>query len=972
MLLSWSRRSRSRPVRPKRASFHAFRPSGERLEPRVVLNAPGTGWNLVFSDEFTGGALDTSKWTIGRAWSGADGTRGDGLAYIMNDDVIVSNGTLKLRNEKRDVVGPQTHTVYHYTTGYIQTSGKFSAAYGYVEIRAQVPTNVGQGIWPAFWMLGNGWPPEMDIAEWITSGNNFHQGLYGMDSHWHDYHTFTPFPSGFHTYSMLWSPGQEIYYVDGQAKLTVNGSYVPSQPMYLILDNGINDVSPPNGGTVFPNDFEVDYVRVYQGGGGGTIINPGFEQGTTGWTLSGSAAVVNYNQRSGFDTLRMNGGPGDAQQVITGLTPNTTYMLSGWDRVSYPSAVARLGVKNYGGAETWADNSGTGYTQKLVTFTTGPASTQATIYFSKPVNGNAADFDDLDLVQAATASPIPDLTTNIDTPTGTVPFTLTGTAAKFAAVSAVSSNPSLVPNGNVHFGGSGSQRTLTAAPAPGQVGTATITVSVTDPIWGERTTRSFAVNVVNSALPWPWWNQDIGTVGFSGSAATDGFTYTVTGSGADIWNQSDGFQYVYLPVTGDGTIIAHVASQDNTGGYAKAGVMIRETLNANSRHALVDLTPSHGTEFIRRTATGASAVSNFHPGTAVPYWVRLDRSGDTLTAYDSADGVNWNLVGSATVPMAPTVYAGLAVCAFNNGALNTSTFDNVYLSWTQVSVDLSSGFNQVGIATDGTPFAAGLDGNGNAYSATLLGSTLSANGYTFNLGAADAPNAVQAAGQAIGLPAGQFSVLSFLGTGVNGPQPGQTFVVNYADGSSDTFTQDLSDWLDPQGYGGESVAATLTYYNYQDGSSPAVPNYFYQYSFALNNQKTVSSITLPDNGNVVILAIDLSTLSNGSTAPVTRVPNTSPSATTREVSRDSDAPDVSFAAVPVASGTGTAFVRRGTPGRQPAGAGVTGRFDLGRAPADRGRRTPTIWAPRRGMHALDVVLAELGGGLALVDQEGDQ
>jgi regulation of enolase protein 1 (concanavalin A-like superfamily) len=698
-------------------------------------------------------------------------------------------------------------------------------------------------------------PPEMDIAEWLTSGNNFHQGLYGMDSQWHDYHTFTAFPTGFHTYSMLWSPGQQIYYVDGQPKLTLNGSYVPSQGMYLILNNGVNATA--TGSTVLPNAFEVSYVHVYQGSGGATITNPGFEQATTGWTLSGSAAVVNYNQNTGFNTLRMNGSPGYAEQVITGLTPNTIYTLSGWDRVSYPSAVARIGVKNYGGSEIWVDNSNTGYTQESVTFTTGPTSTQATIYCSKPVNGNAAEFDDLELVRAPVASYIPNLTTNIGTPTGTIPFTLSGTAAKFATLSAVSSNPSLVPNQNVVFGGSGTQRTMTITPTAGQVGSAAITLTVTDPIWGGSTTSAFVVNVVNCALPSPWWNQDIGVVGFTGGASTDGVTYTVAGSGADIWNQSDAFQYVYQSVSGDGSIMARVASQDNTGAYAKAGVMIRETLDPGSKHALVDLTPSHGTEYIRRTATGANAVSNFHTGTQVPYWVRLDRIGNTLTAYDSADGVNWNLVGSAQVPMAPTVYVGLAVCAFNNSALNNSSFNNISLSWTQVSVDLSSSFNQTGSVTDGTTFGAGLDGNGNAYSAALLGSTVVAAGSVFSLGA-PGTNAVEAAGQTIALPAGQFTTLTFLGTGVNGPQPGQTFTVNYTDGTSDTFTLDMSDWQNPQGYAGESVAASLPYFDSADGSSWGVANYVYQYRFALNNQKTVSNITLPSNGNVLILAIDLS------------------------------------------------------------------------------------------------------------------
>jgi hypothetical protein len=167
---------------------HTCRPRLEELEPRTLLNAPGTGWNPVFSDDFSGSAIDASKWTTYLPWGGPEGNgrfhNSNYLSYIMDDDVVVSNGSLKLLTEHRNVVGPGTGHVYNYTEGLIQTSGKFSFAYGYAEIRAKVPTGVGNGIWPAFWMLGNGWPPEMDIAEWLTSGNNFHQGLYGMDSQW--------------------------------------------------------------------------------------------------------------------------------------------------------------------------------------------------------------------------------------------------------------------------------------------------------------------------------------------------------------------------------------------------------------------------------------------------------------------------------------------------------------------------------------------------------------------------------------------------------------------------------------------------------------------------------------------------------------------------------------------------------------------------------------------------------------------
>src|SRR6185436_6439139 len=116
----------------------------------------------------------------------------------------------------------------------------------------------------------------------------------------------------------------------------------------------------------------------------------------------------------------------------------------------------------------------------------------------------------------------------------------------------------------------------------------------------------------------------------------------------------------------------------NTDGWAKAGVMVRETLNANSKHAMMIVTPSNGTSFQRRTNT-ASLSSHTTPGDGVvaPYWVRLVRSGSTLTGYKSSDGATWVQVGSDTISMTATLYVGLPVTAHNNAALNTSTFDNV-------------------------------------------------------------------------------------------------------------------------------------------------------------------------------------------------------------------------------------------------------------------------------------------------------
>ncbi|MFK2890915.1 hypothetical protein ISS98_07250 [Dyella flagellata] len=172
------------------------------------------------------------------------------------------------------------------------------------------------------------------------------------------------------------------------------------------------------------------------------------------------------------------------------------------------------------------------------------------------------------------------------------------------------------------------------------------------------------------------------------------------------------------------------------------------------------------------------------------------------------------------------------------------------------AVDLSSYFNVNGIYTDGTSFSTGgLDSDGYAYSSQALGTSLTFNGQSFALGAANSPDA--ASGGTITLPAGQFSTLSLLGTGINGNQVSQNFIVTYTDGSSTTFTQSVSDWYTPQQYAGEAVAAATAYRDAYNGTQENQTFNLYGYSFNLNKSKSVKSIQLPANRNVVILGMGL-------------------------------------------------------------------------------------------------------------------
>jgi hypothetical protein len=99
--------------------------------------------------------------------------------------------------------------------------------------------------------------------------------------------------------------------------------------------------------------------------------------------------------------------------------------------------------------------------------------------------------------------------------------------------------------------------------------------------------------------------------------------------------------------------------------------------------------------------------------------------------------------------------------------------------------------------------------------------------------------------------------VNLLATGVHGNQTNQTFIVTYSDGTTSSFTQSLSDWFYPTGYTGESAALTMAYRLNATGTTGSGPCYLYGYSFPLNSAKTVASITLPNNRDVVVLAVDL-------------------------------------------------------------------------------------------------------------------
>jgi beta-glucanase (GH16 family) len=243
-------------------------------------------WRLVWKDEFDERELSPKKWNV----LVRERSKHNELQYYLPDEVYVENDCLRLRSRVRDF-GSQ-----HYTSGRVDTRGKFSPVYGRFEIRAKLPG--GKGLWPAHWLYPQNrdwameqlmaravqegrerqipeerpWYTEIDIMEFLGHEPNVIYGTF-------HYHSFdgqkksssgtlkgsVDFTEDFHIYSLEWGPDELRWFVDGQLIHSTKEG-VPDAPHYLILNTAVGGQWPgnPNEKTVFPQYHDIDYVRVYQ------------------------------------------------------------------------------------------------------------------------------------------------------------------------------------------------------------------------------------------------------------------------------------------------------------------------------------------------------------------------------------------------------------------------------------------------------------------------------------------------------------------------------------------------------------------------------------------------------------------------------------------------------------------------------------------------------------------------------------
>lgn len=176
-----------------------------------------------------------------------------------------------------------------------------------------------------------------------------------------------------------------------------------------------------------------------------------------------------------------------------------------------------------------------------------------------------------------------------------------------------------------------------------------------------------------------WTSADVGGPALAGTTLADGTGgYTLTGGGSRIWGTSDQFHYYYAAVSGDATIIARVNTLDAADPFAKAGLMIRQSLDAASSQVMMSITAGEGSGLYYRDTAGGWTQSVL-PGDliAAPAWLKLVRTGDLFCGYVSLDGVNWTLVGTAAVDMSQTVLIGLALTPRRADSLATATFSDL-------------------------------------------------------------------------------------------------------------------------------------------------------------------------------------------------------------------------------------------------------------------------------------------------------
>jgi len=259
-----------------------------QAEPGVVVSdtgelatIDGVDYDLIFSDEFTGTELDASKWNTAYQW-GTDLVINEEEQYYVNtqDDPDFGYDPFYFDGDALVITASETPAELSdkangqsYLSGVITSTAKFTATYGYFEMRAKMPE--GFGLWSAFWMLGADYvdlKPQLFVVEHdggkpdsVFHNYNYHDADDNLHSPGQWEASAENVTTEFHTYGVRWEDQVLEFYVDGEAKYRVEGENVSSQAMYLIANLAVGGTWPgsPQSTTQFPAELTIDYIRAY-------------------------------------------------------------------------------------------------------------------------------------------------------------------------------------------------------------------------------------------------------------------------------------------------------------------------------------------------------------------------------------------------------------------------------------------------------------------------------------------------------------------------------------------------------------------------------------------------------------------------------------------------------------------------------------------------------------------------------------
>jgi hypothetical protein len=306
-----------------------------------------------------------------------------------------------------------------------------------------------------------------------------------------------------------------------------------------------------------------------------------------------------------------------------------------------------------------------------------------------------------------------------------------------------------------------------------------------------------------------------------------------------------GFMWLYDDFVGTG-LAAQYANAINTAvggsGFTLSGPSSLYVNQSGSTSAAITITDLNGFNSpVTLSVSGLpKGVQGSFQGTGNSQKLGLKATAGASTGFSTVTvtGTSGNITQTVTFTLAVSAATGKA--------------------GTGTPVNLSSEFNLNGIYEDGSTYTTGgLDGDGYSYSANLLGPSRVLNGVVFGIGPANKLDAVASEGQTITLPSGKFASLNLLATGIEGNQASEPIVVTYTDGTTSKFTQSFSDWFTPQQFAGESEGVAFAYRNFDNGTKDNRVFNLYGYRFVLKPTKTVQSVTLPNDADVVVLAVTL-------------------------------------------------------------------------------------------------------------------